>query len=314
MYKYILKRLLQFIPAFLIITAAVYFLSNAAPGDPVDALIASYEEATPEMEAALRAYYGLDKPVAIRYFYWLRNILQGDLGASTRSNLPVWELIKDRIGPTLILTSISLAVSLLIAIPLGVMAALKPYSLWDTLSSFLAFIGAATPNFFISLVMVYYFAIKLRILPSMGMYDKAGGNLALHLVLPVTATVIRMMGSYLKQTRGSVLDVMNEEYVKTARAKGLSEFTVITKHILRNAMIPVVSCIGLNIPFLVGGATVTEQIFGWPGMGSLLVLSIQQRDYNVIMGITVLIAIAVLIATLLVDLLYAYLDPKIRFN
>lgn len=314
MYKYIAKRLLQFIPAFLIITAGVYFLSDAAPGDPVDSLLASYEETTPEMEAALREYYGLDKPVVVRYFIWLRNILQGDLGVSTRNNQPVWSLIKDRIGPTLVLTTTSLLVSLLVAIPLGVMAALKPYSVWDTISSFFAFIGASTPNFFVSLVMVYFFAIKLKILPSMGMYDRNGGGLAIHLILPVFVTVIRMMGSYLKQTRGSVLDVMNEEYVKTARAKGLHEGVVVVKHILRNAMIPVVSCIGLNIPFLVGGATVTEQIFGWPGMGSLLILSINQRDYNVIMGITVLIAIAVLVATLLVDLVYAYLDPKIRFN
>ena len=138
--------------------------------------------------------------------------------------------------------------------------------------------------------------------------------MALHLVLPVSITVIRMMGTYIKQTRGSMLDVMNEEYVKTARAKGLGEGTVVIKHILRNALIPIVSCIGLNIPYLVGGSTVTEQIFGWPGMGSLLVLSINQRDYNVIMAITVLIAAAVLVVNLLIDLLYAYLDPKIRLD
>lgn len=316
MLKYIFKRLLQAIPTFLVITLGVYLLSNAAPGSPVD-LIKSAGDLTPEAEQQLREYYGLDQPVLVRYGKWLVGIAQGDMGISTRTNQPVWNLIKDRIGPTLVLTGTSLLASLLIAIPLGIMASLKPYSLWDTTSSFLAFLGASTPNFFVALVALYVFSVKLGALPAMGMYSANGGgilDLAKHLVLPVGITVIRMMGSYTKQTRGAMLDVMNEEYVKTARAKGLSESSVVVKHIFRNALIPIVSCVGLNIPYLIGGNTVTEQIFGWPGMGSLLILSISQRDYNTIMGITVLIAIMVLFATLLVDILYALLDPKIRFD
>lgn len=316
MFKYILKRLLQAIPTFLVITAAVFLLSNAAPGSPVD-LIKSAGDLTPEAEQELRVRYGLDKPVVVRYAIWLGDMVRGDFGTSTRTNQPVWSLVSERIGPTLVLTLTSLVVSLLIAIPLGIMASLRPYSAWDTVSSFLAFLGASTPNFFVALVALYIFAVKLGLLPAMGMYSSNGGglgDLALHLVLPVSITVIRMMGTYIKQTRGSMLDVMNEEYVKSARAKGLGEGTVVVKHILRNALIPIVSCIGLNIPYLVGGSTVTEQIFGWPGMGSLLVLSINQRDYNVIMAITVLIAAAVLVVNLLIDLLYAYLDPKIRFD
>ncbi len=316
MLKYILKRLLQAIPTFLIITIAVFVLSNAAPGSPVD-LIKAAGDLTPEAEQELRVQLGLDKPVAVRYLIWLGDMLHGDFGTSTRTNQPVWSLVQERIGPTLVLTLTSLVCSLLIAIPLGIMASLRPYSIWDTVSSFLAFLGASTPNFFVALVALYIFAVKLGLLPSMGMYSSNGGglgDLALHLVLPVSITVIRMMGTYIKQTRGSMLDVMNEEYVKTARAKGLGEGTVVIKHILRNALIPIVSCIGLNIPYLVGGSTVTEQIFGWPGMGSLLVLSINQRDYNVIMAITVLIAAAVLVVNLLIDLLYAYLDPKIRLD
>ena len=314
MLKYILKRFLQLIPAFFIITALVFFLSAAAPGDPVDAVLASYDEVTPELEARIRAQYGLDKPVPVRYAIWLKNLLQGDMGVSSQTHEPVWSMIKDRIGPTLTLTGTALLISLLIAIPLGVLAAIKPYSIWDNISSFLAFLGASLPGFFVALVLIFIFALKLKWLPTMGMFDRGGGGLARHLVLPVFVTVIRMMGTYIKQTRGSILDVMNEEYVKAARAKGISEFQVLTKHVLRNALIPIVSCIGLNIPFLVGGATVTEKIFGWPGMGTLLIQAINQRDYNVIMGITVLIALVVLFVNVLIDLVYAYLDPKIRFD
>lgn len=314
MFKYILKRLLQLIPAFFIITALVFFLSDAAPGDPVDALLASFDEVTPELEATIRAQYGLDKPAPVRYGIWLKNLLQGDMGVSSQTHQPVWSMIRDRIGPTLTLTGTALLISLLIAIPLGIMAAIKPYSIWDNISSFLAFLGSSLPGFFVALVFIFIFSIQLKWLPTMGMFDRDGTGLAKHLVLPVAVTVMRMMGTYIKQTRGSILDVMNEEYVKAARAKGISEFRVLTKHVLRNALIPIVSCIGLNIPFLVGGATVTEKIFGWPGMGTLLIQAINQRDYNVIMGITVLIALVVLFVNLLIDLVYAYLDPKIRFD
>lgn len=314
MFKYILKRLLQLIPAFFVITALVFFLSDAAPGDPVDAILASIDDVTPELEAQVRAQYGLDQPAPVRYMIWLRNLMQGDLGVSTQTHEPVWDMIRARIKPTLTLTGTALLISLLIAIPLGIMAAIKPYSIWDNISSFLAFLGSSLPGFFVALALIYIFAVKLKWLPTMGMYDRDGTGLAKHLVLPVVVTVLRMMGTYIKQTRGSILDVMNEEYVKAARAKGISEFQVLTKHVLRNALIPIVSCIGLNIPFLVGGATVTEKIFGWPGMGTLLVQAISQRDYNVIMGVTVLIALVVLLVNLMIDLVYAYLDPKIRFD
>ena len=200
MFKYILKRLLQAIPTFLVITAAVFLLSNAAPGSPVD-LIKSAGDLTPEAEQELRVRYGLDKPVVVRYAIWLGDMVRGDFGTSTRTNQPVWSLVSERIGPTLVLTLTSLVVSLLIAIPLGIMASLRPYSAWDTVSSFLAFLGASTPNFFVALVALYIFAVKLGLLPAMGMYSSNGGglgDLALHLVLPVSITVIRMMGTYIK--------------------------------------------------------------------------------------------------------------------
>ena len=314
--KYILKRLLLAIPTFIIITAVVYFLSSKAPGNPVD-LIKAAGNITPEMEAQLRHQYGLDQPVIIRYLKWLGGIFTGNMGFSSRTNQPVADLIAQRTGPTLLLTVTSLIISLLIAIPLGVMAAVKPYSVWDHLSSFFSFLGAAAPNFFVALILVYIFSIKLGWLPSMGM--TTGGvssplDVIRHLVLPVIVMVIQLLGTFVKQTRGSMLDVINEEYVKTARAKGLKENKVVIRHILRNALIPIVSTVGMTIPLLVGGATVTEQVFAWPGMGSLLILSISQRDYNTIMGITIVIAIAVLVSSLLIDLLYAYLDPRIRLD
>ena len=315
--RYICKRLLQAIPAFLLITVIVFFLSNSAPGNPVD-LIKAGGDITPEAEQHLIAYYGLDKPIAVRYVYWLGHIFQGDFGLSSRTNMPVWGLVTERIGPTLILSISSLLVSLLIAIPLGSMAAIKPYSFWDYLSSAIAFIGSAAPNFFVALVCIYIFSLKLGILPAMGMYSSGNhgslGDLLLHLILPCFIMVIQIMGIFIKETRGSMLDVMHEEYVKTARSKGLPEVVVVIRHILRNSLVPIVSCISLVIPFMVGGAVVTEQVFGWPGMGNLLMLSISQRDYNVIMGITVLISGAVLLANLLIDLLYAWLNPKIRFE
>lgn len=317
MAKYILKRLLQAIPTFLIITAVVFFLSNMAPGSPLD-LIKAGGDLTKEAEAALRAQYGLDKPVVVRYFTWLFHIIQGDFGISTRTQQPVWNLISERIVPTLILSLSSLFVALIIAIPIGAMAAVKPYSIWDNISSFLSFIGAAAPNFFVALILVYLFSVKLKVLPAMGMYSGNKTNdiadLLKHLILPCFVMVIQIVGNFVKQTRGSMLDVLNEEYVKTARSKGLTEKVVVMKHILRNAWIPIVASIGMTVPLLVGGATVTEQVFGWPGMGSLLILSISQRDYNTIMGITILIAGAVLIANLFIDLIYAYLDPRIRLD
>lgn len=317
MAKYILKRFLQAIPTFLIITAVVFFLSNMAPGSPLD-MIKAGGELTEEAEAALRTQYGLDRPLVIRYVTWLAQVFQGNFGISTRTQQPVWNLISERIVPTLILSLSSLGVSLLIAIPVGVMAAVKPYSVWDNISSFLSFVGAAAPNFFIALILVYIFSVKLGVLPAMGMYSGNKGNdmadLLKHLILPCFVMVIQILGNFIKQTRGSMLDVLNEEYVKTARSKGLKEGVVTVKHILRNAWIPIVASIGMTVPLLVGGATVTEQVFGWPGMGSLLILSISQRDYNTIMGITILIAGAVLIANLLIDLIYAYLDPRIRLD
>ncbi|MBQ9300236.1 MAG: ABC transporter permease [Clostridia bacterium] len=314
MKKYILKRILIMIPVFLGMTALVFFLSNMTPGSPVDAMI------TPEMGVEdveqLRHEMGLDQPIYVQYFKWLERLFQGNLGYSYRTSNPVIKDIGERIGPTLILTLTVLVVSILFGVALGVLAACKPYSIWDTLASGLSFIGSSMPGFFIALVLIYFFSVKLRWLPTGGMYTSVTSNsfsdLMRHMVLPTISMSLASSGNYIRQTRSAMLEVMGEEYVKMARAKGLRERVVLYVHALRNAMLPIVTCIGMSVPGLVGGSIIIEQIFGWPGMGTLMVLSVTYRDYPVIMGITMYITIAVLLTNLLMDLLYAVLDPRIR--
>ena len=313
MIKYILKRILLAIPTFFGITALVFVLSNLAPGSPADVL-ASSVSLSEEGYQQLKESLGLDKPIVVRYGIWLADFVQGDLGQSTRTNTPVFGIIKERLGASLLLTVTSLIVCLLISIPLGVMSAVKQSSGWDTFSSVLSFLGTSIPGFFLSLILVYFFAAKLGWLPATGMYEPNGahtfGQLVRHMIMPVFVLSFGMCGDFIKQTKGSMLEVINNDYVKTARSKGLKNRIVVIKHVLRNALIPVVTMVSLTVPFLLGGAVVTEQVFSWPGIGSLMVLSITARDYNAIMGVTVVIAAGVLICNLVLDLVYAKLDPR----
>ncbi|HIX65122.1 MAG TPA: ABC transporter permease [Candidatus Anaerotruncus excrementipullorum] len=314
MSKYILKRLLIAIPTFFGITILVYLISSMAPGSPLEMLLADPMATVEDMEA-LEHQLGLDQPVIIQYLKWLGSMLQGNLGISYRTGQPVWGMVMERLGPTLILTFASTIVAILVAVPLGIMSAYKPYSAWDYISSGLSFIGASTPTFFTGLVFIYLFAVKLQILPMGGMYDsgtRSLSSLLTHIIMPCMVLAIFNIGSLLRQTRGSMMEVFQEDYIRTARAKGLGEFIVVMGHALRNALIPVVTVLSTMIPFLFGGAVVAEQVFGWPGLGSLMVQSINSRDYPTIMGITVIIAIAVLLGNVVTDILYGVLDPKIR--
>ncbi len=271
--------------------------------------------ATKESMEALKTQMGLNDPAIIQYFRWLAAMLQGNLGISYRNSLPVLGQVLEKLGPTLILTLSSTVLSVLIAVPLGIMSAYKPYSAWDYASSGFAFVGASTPTFFTGLVMIYIFAVKLRVLPMGGMYDAGVHTVASavnHLILPCLVLTIFNIGSILRQTRGSMMEVFSEDYIRTARAKGLTEPRVVIIHGLRNALIPVVTVLSTMIPFMFGGAVVAEQVFSWPGLGSLMVQSINARDYPMIMGITVVIAAAVLIGNVLTDIAYSLLDPKIR--
>lgn len=315
MKKYIINRLLVAIPTFLGITILAFVLTSLAPGSPIDMLtgdIALSAEEVARMEAKL----GIDQPIYIQYFTWLGQLLQGNLGYSYRTGAPVLGMIMERLAPTLILTGTSLAIAVLLAVAFGVIAALNPYTVWDYLTSGLSFLATSTPSFFSGLVFIYLFAVRLGCLPMGGMYfdnaPKTWGALGIHLIMPAMALAFLQMGSLIRFVRGSMLEVISEDYIRTARAKGLRERIIIVGHELRNSLIPVVTEIGLQIPFLVGGAVVAEQVFSWPGIGSLMVNSITARDYPVVMGITVVIAVAVLLGNLLVDLLYGVLDPRIN--
>ena len=317
MFRYILKRLLYVIPVFLGITFVIYTLINLAPGGPLSVLAASGEMSLSDLEA-LKISMGLDKPIVIRYFIWLGDLLHGDFGISYRTSQEVSLMISQRIMPSLMLTGTGILAAMLVGVPLGIISAYKPNSVWDHISTFISFIGASVPNFFLSLLLIYVLAVKLKWFPTSGMQSSGmSGNLLdllHHLALPAFVCGIQPIGNYIKQTRSSVLEVLNEEYIKTARSKGLTNVVIVLKHAFRNALIPIVTTISLSIPFLIGGAVVTEQIFAWPGIGSLMITAITSRDYPVIMGVAVLICGVVLVANLILDLIYAALDPRIKFK
>ena len=317
MIKYVIKRLFYAIPVFLGITFTVYLLINLAPGGPLSILAASGEMSLSDLEA-LKASLGLDKPVLVRYFLWLADLLHGNLGTSYRTSQDVSMMIGQRIIPSLLLTGTGIIGAIIIGIPLGVVSAYKPNSIWDHISTFVAFIGASVPNFFLSLLLIYVLAVKMKLFPTSGMYSAGTGgdwkDLLYHLALPAFVCGIQPIGNYIKQTKSSVLEVLNEEYIKTARSKGLRNVVIVIKHAFRNSLIPIVTTLSLSVPFLIGGAVVTEQIFAWPGIGSLMITAITSRDYPVIMGVAVLICVVVLVVNLILDLIYAALDPRIKFK
>lgn len=314
MIRYILKRILSMIPVFLILTFLVFVLSDFAPGSAVD-LIASEQSLSEEAYQSLVHAYGLDRPLLVRYGEWLSNLAKGDMGSSIRSKQDIFTMITDRLGSSLILMLSGLFIAIVIAIPLGVLAAFKPYSFFDHLSSTIAFLGNAMPSFFLGLCILYLFSAKWGLLPGYGMYTPGADpnfiDLIKHLIMPSFVVAFTLIGSIVKQTRGGLLEVLNEDYVKTARAKGLRESTVIIKHGLRNALIPIVTIISLNVPYIVGGAVIIEQIFSWPGIGSLMVTGLVGRDFNIVMGVTTMICLVVMVCNLALDILYGVIDPRI---
>lgn len=314
--KYIFKRFAAMIPSFIGITILVYIISSLAGGSPLEMLLQDPHISAEEI-ARRRAEMGLDKPVIVQYLNWLGLLLKGNLGTSYRTYLPVTEMIGTAIAPTLILTLTSTLIALIFAVGLGVMAGYHPYSGWDYVSSALSYLGASMPNFFAALGLIYIFAVRLQWLPTSGMYDAFGertwGMLGRHLILPALVLAIQQVGSLIRQTRGSMMEVLQNEYIRTARAQGISEFTVVSRYALRNALTTIVTTLGMQLPFIVGGAVVTEQIFSWPGLGSMMVRAINARDYPVIMGITVFISLAVFVGNFIIDLIYGILNPRIRY-
>lgn len=316
MKKYLTKRLLIGIVVLFFITFLSFLIINLSPGDPATLYVSP--DATEAQIEQTREKLGLNKPLLIRYIYWLTDFLRGNLGISFATRQPVANMLLERVGPTLLLMGISLLVAYLIAIPLGIYSAVNQKTWVDYLITGTSFLGVSIPNFFLGLSLIYVFAVQLRWLPTGGMQvlGSDGGFLerAQHLILPVLVIATTISANMIRYVRSSMIEVFGENYLRTAKAKGLKPRQIIFRHGVRNALVPIITIIGTDIPKLIGGAIVTEQIFQWPGLGALTISSIQARDYNVLMAITLLSAIAVLTANILTDIFYAIADPRIRFS
>ena len=317
MVNYIVKRIVGAIPVFFGITLLVFFMMNMAPATIADAA-GEGEASSAALRAALEANLGLDQPVALRYGYWLKAVVTGDLGVSYRTGQPVLGMIAQRLVPSLILTGTGVAAAILIGIPLGVMAAWKPGSRWNTLASGLTLFSFSAPGFFLCLVAIFIFSVQFDWFPAAGMYTAGDsgslGDLILHLILPAGVVCLSSLGNLTRQTASACREVLGEDYIRTARAKGLSEMVVVWKYGFRAALIPVITTILNHIPHVIGGSMIVERIFGWPGMGSLLFTSVNGRDYPVIMGITVVVALAVLVTGILMDIFYRVADPGVGWG
>jgi peptide/nickel transport system permease protein len=267
---------------------------------------------------AKAAALGLNQPVYVQYFKWLGNLLQGNLGYSLTTSRMVTDMIAERVGPTVLLMGTALIIGFVLAVFIGILSATKQYSALDYVATAGSFLGISIPNFFLGLGLVYIFSVKLKLLPSSGMFDIGSGggftDRVLHLILPVTVLAVNIAGRNVRYIRSSVLEILGQDYLRTARAKGLSEFKVINKHALRNALITIVTVLGLEIPILFAGAVVTETIFSWPGIGQLTMNSILARDYPTVMGLNIITAVVVLLSNLLTDIVYALVDPRIKYN
>ena len=324
MTRYIIRRILQAIPILLILSVLLFFMVRAAPGGPLAAAERN-PNVTQEQIALLKKKLGLDQPLPIQYLRWMGGIFRGDLGQSIKFNRPVGEMIAERIPNTLLLVGTAFAVTLLIALPVGILSARKPYSLFDYTATTLTFVGQSLPVYWLGLALILIFYVALNnpitgmpLFPSGGMYSvgKEGnlGNLVWHLVLPVTALSAEWAAWYSRFLRSSMLDVMHEDYVRTARAKGLTERVVYYKHALRNAILPLVTLFALDLPSLFAGALFVETIFSWPGMGRLFWDAARGRDYPVLLGVVMIDSVLIITANIMADLLYGMLDPRVKYD
>lgn len=315
MRKYILRRLLTAIPVLILISIGAFLMLQLAPGDP--AMLYITPEATQEQIEATRRALGLDQPIYVQYWRWLSQAVRGNLGNSFTNSYPVLQIIQYRLFPTVLLMGVTLVVAYIVAIPLGILSARKQGTWVDSLLTGGSFIGVSIPNFFLGLGMIYIFGVRLRWFPTGGMYPLGStptiGVYIQHLVMPVIVLSAFYTANMTRYMRSTMIEVYGENYMRTATAKGLASRVILTRHGLRNALIPVITIIGTDLPRLVGGAIVTEQIFNWPGLGSLTMTSIQQRNYPILMAITMLSAVVVLLSNLLVDILYAVVDPRIKY-
>jgi peptide/nickel transport system permease protein len=318
--RYLVRRALQSVLMLVLLTMGFYYIIFAL-GDPI-ARFTQNPRISEEDKARIRRDFGLDKPIEQRYFIWLANVSQGNWGTSIVNRQPVLDEIGDSLKNTLILAITAFVVTLLVAIPIGILAAVKQYSFFDNLVTGLCFIFFSFPVFFLGFLLIFFFAIKFKewglpYLPPGKMYDLRDGmtleSVARHLVLPVLTLTLIQAATYVRYLRSSMLEVLSQDYLRTARAKGLSDATVLRRHAFKNAALPLVTLIILQLAGLFGGAIVTERLFSWPGMGTLFIRAVEQIDYPILMGILTIAASLIVIFNLLADVIYAYLDPRIKY-
>lgn len=321
MQQFVLRRMIQMIPILLGISVIVFALLAAAPGDPVDLILSGQPDVTPADVVRLKHLYGLDEPVQVRYVKWLARAVQGDLGWSRTYKEPVGTLVRERLGNTAGLALTALALALAVAIPVGVYSALHQYSAVDYAATLLTFFGVSVPAFWLGIMLIYLFGVTWHLLPPGGINSPGvapGWPMLVdrlsYLPLPALTLGLVFMAGFTRYTRSSMLEVVRAEFVRTAEAKGLPPRLIIRRHALRNALIPIVTVLGLSLPGVLAGAPLTETVFSWPGVGKLLVDSTLGGDYAVAQGVILLIAVMVIVANLLVDVAYAVLDPRIRYG
>jgi len=314
MLSYSIKRLLAILPVLFLVSMMAFLLIHLVPGDPAANILGPF--APKEEIQLLRHKLGLDQPVLIQYISWLKQVVQGEMGESITTGRPVLEMILTRLPLTLTIAVLATAISIVIAIPLGVLAAVKQNSKIDLFAMFTAFSGISIPSFWLGIMLIYLFSVKLRWLPSIG-YVPITENFQeamKFLILPAGAMGLNLAAVVTRMVRSSMLEVLRQEYIVTARSKGLSELAILVKHGLKNALIPVVTVIGLNFGYLLGSTVVIEQVFTLPGVGSMVITAILGRDYPVLQGVLLFLTFFYLMINLLVDILYGFLDPRIKYS
>jgi peptide/nickel transport system permease protein len=317
--RYLIRRILLAIPTLLLISFVLFAILSLAPGDPLSQFAAN-PAVPPEVRENIRRSLGLDQPWPIRYVKWVIALAHGDWGFSFGSRMPVWDLLKLRIPSTLAVVGVAYLVSLVIAIPIGIISAVKQYSAFDHAATTFAFIGFSVPTFFTGLLLIIFFSVKLQWLPfiydsTLQVHDLSSfGTQIKQSIMPIVVLALFQTATLVRYTRASLLENLPQDYVRTARAKGVAEFSVINRHAVRNSLIPVVTLIALSAPTIFSGALITEQIFRVPGIGSLLITSIQNNDIPVIMAITFTFSVLVVMFNLIADIAYGVLDPRIRYD
>ncbi len=314
MFSYVVRRLLLTIPVLFGISIIVFLVISLIPGDPATAILGSY--ATPENVARLNKALGLDQPLPVQYLNWLAGILQGDFGRSYSLNRPVIAEVLERFVPTLILAGAALTLCALFGVIAGVVSAVKQYGWQDKAITLLVLVGISTPSFFLGIVMILWFAVRLKWFPAGGMYSLFGDgdllDLLHHLFLPAVSLAVVATGVVARLTRASMLEVLRQDYVRTARAKGMREGTVIYRHALKNALVSIIPIIGIQAGFVLGGAVYIESVFQWPGIGRMLVTAISTRDVLLVQGGVLIVAASYVLINLAADVAQAALDPRVK--